>query len=160
MAGSIETKSIPGLSGKAKEAVSAVFEAMTVWQNETAKVGEKNARQVFDKMSKAAAALGWPEQVVETARGQMQAVAEMQNKTMEHIQSVWEEQLKSPNPMATSPEAMLSKLKSMPGFGPTSNWPNAGALQAAATAPLALCIEFGKQWQTFWTDALENAKKG
>jgi hypothetical protein len=111
-------------------------------------------------MTKAAAAFGWPAQVVDAANAQMQAVAEMQTKTMDHIRSAWEEQLRSPNPMAASPEAMLSKLKSMPAFGPAANWPNAEALQAAATAPLALWMEFGKQWQKFWTDALEKTKRG
>jgi len=36
---------------------------------------------------------------------------------------VWEEQIKSPNPM-TAPSAMLSKLKSLPGV-PAGTWPNA-----------------------------------
>ena len=111
-------------------------------------------------MTDAATALGWPEQVVEAVRAHMQAVTEMQSKTIDHIKSAWEEQLKSPNPTGISPDAMLSKLKAIPGFGPTANWPNAEALHAAATAPLALWMEFGKQWQKFWTDALDQTKKG
>ena len=150
--------SIPGLSSKAREAVTSVFEAMTAWQSETAKVGEKNSKQVFDKMATAAAALGWPEQIVDAARAQIQGIGDMQAKTMEQIRNAWEEQLK--NPTAASPEAMLSKLKSMPGFGSASNLPNAEALQAAATAPLALWMEFGKQWQQFWLDSLNKSNRG
>ena len=150
--------SIPGLSSKAREAVTSVFEAMTAWQSETAKVGEKNSKQVFDKMATAAAALGWPEQIVDAARAQIQGIGDMQAKTMEQIRNAWEEQLK--NPTAASPEAMLSKLKSMPGFGSASSLPNAEALQAAATAPLALWMEFGKQWQKFWLDSLNKSNRG
>jgi hypothetical protein len=150
--------SIPGLSSKAREAVTSVFEAMTAWQSETAEVGEKNSKQVFDKMATAAAALGWPEQIVDAARAQMQGIGDIQAKTMEHIRGAWEEQLK--NPTAASPDAMLSKLKSMPGFGSASSLPNAEALRAAATAPLALWMEFGKQWQTFWLESMNKANRG
>ena len=153
----LDLTSIPGLSNKAREAVSAVFEAMTVWQSETAKVGEKNSKQVLDKMATAAAALGWPEQIVDAARAQIQGIGQIQAKTMEHISAAWEEQLK--NPTAASPEAMLSKLKSMPGFEPAGNWPNAEALRTAATAPLALWMEFGKQWQKFWLDSMNKTNR-
>jgi len=150
--------SIPGLSNKAREAVTSVFEAMTAWQSETAKVGEKNSKQVFDKMATAAAALGWPEQIVDAARAHIQGIGDMQAKTMEQIRNAWEEQLR--NPTAASPEAMLSKLKSMPGFGSASSFPNAEAFQAAAAAPPALWMEFGKQWQQFWLDSLKKSKRG
>jgi hypothetical protein len=160
MPANFDPTSIPGLSAKAKEAVGAVFEAMTAWQNEATEVAEKNRKQVLDKMAKATVAMGWPEQIVEAARAQMQAAADMQGKTIEHIKAAWEAQLQTPNPMAASPEAMLSRLKSMPGFGSATNWPNAEALQAAATAPLAAWMEFGKQWQKFWIDALEKTKRG
>ena len=154
----LDLTSIPGLSSKAREAVTSVFEAMTAWQTETVKVGEKNSKQVFDKMATAAAALGWPEQIVDAARAQIQGVGDMQAKTMEHMRHAWEEQLK--NPTAASPEAILSKLKSMPDFGSASSLPNAEALQAAATAPLALWMEFGKQWQKFWLDSLNKSNRG
>jgi len=159
-ASTFDAAAIPGLSGKAREAVSAVFEAMTAWQSETAKVGEKNSKQVFDKMAAAAAALGWPEQIVDAARTQMQSIGEMQIKTMGQIRDAWEEQLKSPHPTAVSPEAMLSKLRSMPGFGSPGGLPNAEALQAAAAAPLALWMEFGKQWQKFWVDSMNKTNRG
>ena len=81
----LDLTSIPGLSNKAREAVSAVFEAMTAWQSETAKVGEKSSKQVLDKMATAAAALGWPEQIVDAARAQIQGIGQIQAKTMEHI---------------------------------------------------------------------------
>ena len=108
-------------------------------------------------MATAAAALGWPEQIVDAARAQIQGIGDMQAKTMEQIQNAWEEQLR--NPTAASPEAMLSKLKSMPGFGSANSLPNAEALQAAATAPLALWMEFGKRWQQFWLDSMNKSNR-
>jgi len=63
-------------------------------------------------MAVAAKALGWPEQVVDAARAQIQTVTEIQIKTMDQIMDAWEEQLKLPNPIDAS--TMMNKLKSMP----------------------------------------------
>jgi len=154
-----DATSIPGLSKKAQEAVRDVFEAMTAWQSETAKLGEKNSKQVLDKMAAAAAALGWPEQIIDAARTQIQSVGEIQTKAMEHIRQTWEEQLKSPTPTTISPEAILSKLQAMPNFGAAGGLPNAEALRAAAAAPMAMWMEFGKQWQQMWLEALDRMNK-
>ena len=73
--------SIPGLSNDAREAVNAALKAMSAWRNETADTSQKNSKQVIEKMATAAAALGWPEQIVDAARAQMQTITEMQIKT-------------------------------------------------------------------------------
>ena len=156
---SFDPASIAGLPNEARAAVSAVFDAMTAWQRETAKLGEKNSKQVFDKMAAAASALGWPAQIVDAARAQMQSVGDMQTKTMEQIRQAWEEQLKSPTTAMASPDAFLSKLQAMPNFGPAGSFPNAEALRAAAAAPMALWMEFGKQWQQMWLEALDRVNK-
>ncbi len=155
--------SIPGVSSKAREAVTALFQAIAAWQDEIANLDERHTRHVLDRMATAASALGWPKQIVDAARTQMQSITEVQTKAMEQIRGAWEEQLKLPNPAAAVPDAMLSKLKSMPGFGAANwsntSWPNADAFQSAATAPLAFWMDCGKQWQKFWTDSLEQSSK-
>jgi hypothetical protein len=151
--------SVPGLSSKAREAVSSVFDSMSEWRNEIAAANEKNGKQALDKMAAAAAALGWPEQIVDAAHAQMKSISEMQIRTMDQIMDAWEEQLKSPNPMSASPATMLSRFKSLPG-GPPGDWPSPEALQAAAMAPLQVWVEFGKQWQKFWTDAMSKTDRG
>ena len=82
---------------------------------------KKNSEQVIEKMAAAAHALGWPEQVVDMTREQLQNITKMQIETLDRMMDVWEEQSKSPNPMTASP-AMLAKLKSLPSFG-AGNWP-------------------------------------
>lgn len=151
--------SIPGLSNKARDAVTALFQTIAAWQEEVASLDERHTRHVLDRMATAAAALGWPKQIVDAARTQMQSITEVQRKAMEQIRGAWEEQLRLPNPAVAAPDAMLSKLKSMPGFGGASGWPNADAFQSAATAPLAFWMDCGKQWQKFWTDSLEQSTK-
>ena len=80
---SFNPTSVPGLSNEARDAVDAALKAMSTWRNETADTGEKNSKQVIEKMAAAATALGWPEQIVDAARAQMQTITEMQIKTME-----------------------------------------------------------------------------
>jgi hypothetical protein len=140
--------SVPGLSSKAREAVNDAFDAMSTWRAEVAENSEKNVKRVIDKMAVAAAALGWPEQIVDAARSQMQALTEMQTKAIDHLMDAWEEQLKSPNPMTASP-VMLSKLQSFPSFGAAGSWPG-----ATSSNPLEFWTQVAQQCQKSWTDAM------
>jgi hypothetical protein len=142
--------SIPGLSNKARQAVDAALDAMSTWRNETADASEKNSKQVVEKLAEAAKALGWPEQVVDTVRAQMQSVADIQIKTMDQIMDVWEEQLKLPDPANASTSAMLSKLKLPLGLG--SAGPGIGNLQLMN--PMQVWLEFLQQSQKSWADAM------
>ena len=142
----------PGLSDEARKAVNAAFDAMSTWRIETAKNSEKNSEQVIEKMAAAARALGWPEQIVDTTRTQLQSITKMQIQTMDHMMDAWEEQIKSPNPMTGSPSAMLSKLDSLPGVSPVGSWPSANAL--AATNPMQFWMQFAEQWQKACADAM------
>ena len=102
---------VSGLTNEARDGVNAALKAVSTWRNEIAATNEKNGKLVMEQMAAAASALGWPEQVVETARTQLQSIADMQIKTMDQLMDAWEEQIKLPNPMTASPSAMLSKLK-------------------------------------------------
>ena len=149
---SFNPMSVPGLSYEGREAVNAALKAMSDWRNETAEAGEKGSRQLITKMAAAAAALGWPEQIVDAARVQMQTLNDMQIKTIDHMMDAWEEQLKLPNPMAASPSAMLSKLQSLPG--PTGTWPGADAFQKMAMEPLQFWTHVAEQCQKSWADTM------
>ena len=132
---SFDPTSVPGVSKRAQEALKSVFDAMSNWRIEIASHSEKNSKEVIDKMAAAASELGWPQQVVEAARTQMQI------KAMDHMMDAWEEQLNT-NPTAASPTAMLSKLKSMP-FGSTGI-PTNGSMN-----PVEFWMQFAGPWQKF-----------
>ena len=144
--------SAPGFPDEARKAVNAAFDAMSTWSIETANNNEKNSEQVIEKLAAAARALGWPEQIVDAARAQMQSITKMQIQTMDQMMDAWEEQIKSP--MTGSPSAMLSKLKSLPNMSAAGSWPNAGAFQMAAANPLQFWMQFAEQWQKTWADAM------
>src|SRR5262249_44638615 len=145
--------SVAGLSDEARRAVNTAFGAMSAWRIDIANSNEKNSEQVIEKMAAAARALGWPEQIVDATPAQPQSITKLQSQKMDHMRDIWEEQIKSPNPM-TAPSAMLSKLKSLPGAGPAGTWPNADAFAGAAINPMQFWVQVAEQWQKAWSDAM------
>jgi ribonuclease D len=150
--------SVPGLTNEAREAVNAALKAMSAWRNEIADSSEKNGKRVIEKMAVAAKELGWPEQIVDAARANLQGIVEMQIKTMDQLMDAWEEQLKLPNPMTAPPSAILSKLKSAPGSA--GGWPSVEAFQNATMNPLQFWMQFAEQWQKSWADTMSQWGKG
>jgi hypothetical protein len=145
--------SVAGLSDEARQAVNAAFDAMSAWRIDIANSNEKNSEQVIEKMAAAARALGWPEQIVDATRAQLQGITKMQIQMIDQMMDIWEEQIKAPNPMTASP-AMLSKLRSLPGASPAGAWPNADIFAGAAMNPIQFWVQAAKQWQKAWEDAM------
>ena len=138
--------SVRGLTNEAREAVNEVLKAMSDWRNEIANTTEKNGKRVIEKIAAAAAALGWPEQIVDATRTQMLSAVEVQIRTIDHIIDAWEEQLKLPNPMTASPSAMLSKLSSFAHpITFSAAWP---------MNPLQFWTQLGDQWQKSCADTM------
>jgi hypothetical protein len=142
------------LSEEARKAVKAAFDALSAWRAEMVKSSEKNGEQVIDKMAAAAQALGWPEQIVDITRAQIESIAKLQVQAMDHVMDAWEEQISSPAPMASSFSEVLSKLKPLPGVSPLGGWPDMGSLQKAAANPMQLWMDAASQWQKGWADAM------
>ena len=140
--------SAPKLSDDARKAVNAAFEAMSTWREQI--VNQKNSEQVIEKMAEAARKLGWPEQIVDATRTQMEAITKMQIQTMDQMMDTWEAQIKSPNSSST----MLSKLTSLPNFGPVG--PNSGNPQMALNGfeLYKLYMQTMQQWQKAWVDLM------
>jgi hypothetical protein len=119
------------------------------------KNNEKNSEQVIEKMAEAARELGWPNQIVDAARMQMEAITKLRVQTMDRMMDTWEEQIKSPNSSST----MLSKLTSLPNFAPVGSWPNTGNPQMAALNALQFYVQVAQQWQKAWADAMASWAK-
>jgi hypothetical protein len=149
-----------GLSEDARRAVNEAFDAMSNWRIETARTSDKNSEQVIEKMAAAARALGWPGEIVDAIRTQIQSLTKLQIETMDRIMDVWEEQIKAPNPMAGPPGALLSKLKSMQGGSPAGTWPTADMLNMGGANPFQFWMQFAEQWQKASADAMAFWSKG
>jgi hypothetical protein len=139
--------------------VNAAFDAISTWRTETVNTSEKNFDRVIDKMAAAARALGWPEEIADYTRAQMQGIIKMQIQMIDQIMDAWEEQIKSPN----SSSAILLKLKSLPSLSAAGGWPGSATSQMATFNPLGIYIQMAQQWQkacadtmAFWTKAGES----
>jgi len=138
----------PGLSDEARKAVKSAFDAMSTWRAEIVNDNEKNLERVIDKIAVAARALGWPEEIAETTREQMQTINKMQVQMMDHMMDAWEGQLSS----ADTSSSILSKLKSSPPLSPAGSWPFATTSQMAD--PFGVYMQMTQQWQKAWADAM------
>jgi hypothetical protein len=152
---SFNPMSIDGIPEEARKAVNAVFDAMATWRTEIANSSGKNSEQVIQKMGEAARALGGPEQIVEVSRTQLQSLTKMQLQIIDQMMDAWEQQMKSPNPIA-APSALLSKLNSFGSTSPAGSWPDANSLKAAASMnPMQFWMQSAEQFQKAWAQALD-----
>ena len=105
------------LNEDARKAVGSAFDAMSTWRNDMAKMSERNSEAVFDKMSSAAKAIGWPSEFVDMSRQQMQNATKMQVQFMDQVMETWEQQLKNPGSAFKMPGAdMAANLHPFPGM--------------------------------------------
>jgi len=74
-----------GLPDEARKAVKIASDAMSTWRTQIVN-NEKNIEAVIDKIAAGAKALGWPEEIVEATRAQMEAVNGMQLQLMDQVQ--------------------------------------------------------------------------
>src|SRR6516164_3053448 len=86
-----------GLSDEARKAVNAAFNAISTWRTETVNTSDKNLERVIDKLATAARALGWPEEIVDSTRAQIERVVKVQIQMMDQMMDAWQEQIKSPS---------------------------------------------------------------
>ena len=121
------------LGEDSRKAVIQAFDAMSNWRSELAEISEKNSDAVFDKMSEAAKALGWPTDFVELSRKQMQNASRMQLQAVDQVMGIWEKQAKSLGTPAQFPN--FPNFPNIPGFG-------------AANAFFA--IPRGRSWHVPW----------
>lgn len=62
---------------------------MSTWQTEVTNSSQKNLERVIDKVAAAAEALGWPDEIADAVRTQMQAITKMQSQMMDQMISAW-----------------------------------------------------------------------
>jgi hypothetical protein len=147
------------LGEDSRKAVIQAFDAMSNWRAELAEISEKNSDAVFDKMSEAAKALGWPTEFVELSRKQMQNASRMQLQAVDQVMGLWENQAK-----ALGTPGQFPGFPNMPGFGSGggSSQPGAGSsifpgmpdLGSAQMAPIQFWMQAAEMWQKGWQQAM------
>lgn len=138
------------LTKEAQEAVSDAFDAVVEWNTELG----ANTENVAQKMAVAARAIGWPDPIVTAITSHVHSITQLHIHMMGHFLDAWQEQIKSPNPMASFPAAMLSKLQSWPELAGSSGWPSVEAFGNLSKGQEQFWIQIGDQWQKSWAQGI------
>jgi len=160
----------PGAGGaidaKTREAFNGAIDAMAEWREEMAGSTERYSKKVFDRMSVAARLMGWPEELIEATREQVEHASKIQMHMLDQVMDAWEQQMKSPGSNVFA-ERITTGMQSFPGmptfpgmeafqktFGSApgrSGMPDAGGLPLA---PLQFWMQAAEMWQKNWNSAM------
>ena len=131
------------LDREGREAVNAVFDALSAWREEVAASTARYSQTILDKMATAATAVGWPKEVVEASRKHFEQTSKMQTNMIDRLMDAWQEQLKSP--LRGPFNVQLPPFPGM-GFGAFQN-------STSQIAPVQVWMEAAEAWQRNWASA-------
>jgi hypothetical protein len=138
MATSPDTRAMQGLPREAREAIKAVFEALSEWRDEVGATTERHGEMVLDKMAAAARALGWPKELVDASHKHLTQASKAQMHLIEQLMQAWEKQLTSP-----TADQFMAQLRTLPSMG----------LGATPSTPLDFWMQAAEMWQRNWESA-------
>jgi len=146
------------LNDEARKAVNSAFDALNDWRNDMASASERYSAKIFDQMSEASKAMGWPNEMVDATRQQLQNASRMQLQMMDQVMDAWKEQIRNPgaglnmrpNLMQSTP-GMLEFAKNMGDFG---------GMGGMATAPFQFWMQAAEMWQKNWASTMSFWMKG
>jgi hypothetical protein len=121
-----------------REAIKAVFDALSEWRDEVSTSTERYSETVLDKMAAAARALGWPKELVDSSHKQLVQASKAQMHMIDQMMDAWEKQLTAP-----ASDQFLAQLRVLPtaGFG-------------GASDPFGFWTQAAEQWQRNWASAM------
>jgi hypothetical protein len=155
-----EGPQMPALGSKeAQDAFKAGIGALSQWREDVARTADKNASKVYGELASAAEAMGWPEEVVEGIRAQLDKTTELQLHMIDQAMDAWVQQVKSP--MATPPglESFTSQVPILQNplfdLGKTSSGRPDIDPMAAMMNPMQAWVQTAEFWQNAWLQAFK-----
>jgi hypothetical protein len=142
MASSRDSPVTQSLPREAREAIEAVFDALSSWRDEVAASTERYSERVLDKMAAAARALGWPKELVEASHKHLAQASRMQMHVIDQLMDAWQKQLTSP-----TADQFMAQLRTLPGAG-------FGVTPEAMSNPLEFWKQAAEMWQRNWASTL------
>jgi len=140
MASSQHNRTTQLLPREAREAIEAVFDALSKWRDEIGASTERYSETVLDKMADAARALGWPKELVDASHKHLMQASKAQMQTIDQLMDVWKKQLTAP-----AADQFMAQLRAFPGAG-------FGAMPASS--PFDFWMQAAETWQRNWQSAL------
>ncbi|MEM6495329.1 MAG: hypothetical protein AAF709_01240 [Pseudomonadota bacterium] len=134
---------------------------MAQWREEMAGANERYSDKVFAQMSKAAGSMGWPDNLVEQMRDQVNASTKVQFEMMDKVMEAWRDQIKSADTAMASPTDFMKQMQDMQksmtgGNGPYQNpmMPDMMKLGGMPMAPMHFWMQASEMWQKNMTTAM------
>lgn len=103
------------MSNETRQAVTAAFDALSNWRDETAAANDRCLAKTLDQMSTAARAIGWPDAVISATREHLQNASKMQTRMIDQVMDSWEQQLKSPTIPMGVPRSVVDQMPGLNG---------------------------------------------
>lgn len=141
-----------GFDADTRKAFTAVFDAMSTWREDLAQLTERNADQVFDKMSAAAKKVGWPEDLVDATRQQLQQASKLQLGMIDQMMDAWQQQVKSPGE-GFNPTEFMQRMSGGSNPFAAGGFPNFTSLPAGN--PMQFWMQAADMWQKSWANAMQ-----
>ena len=142
MASSLNSRATPNLPREAREAIKAVFDALSEWRDEVNTSTERYSERVLAKMAAAARALGWPKELVDASHKQLMQASKAQMHMIDQLMDAWEKQLSAP-----ASDQFMAQLGTLPSAG-------FGVMPDAMSNPFGFWMQAAETWQRNWESAL------
>lgn len=135
-----ETRVPQGLPREAREAIKAVFDALSEWRDEVGATTERYSETVLDQMAAAARALGWPKELVDASHKHLAEASKAQIHLIDQMMQAWEKQLTAP-----TFDQFMAQLRTLP---------TVGSGVAPMSTPLDFWMQTAEMWQRNWQSAV------
>ena len=141
------------LSNETRQTVTAAFDALSNWRDETAAANDRCLTKVLDQMSDAARAMGWPDHVISATREHLLNASKMQTQMIDQVMDSWKQQLKSP----TAPMAVPRFINQISGLS-WSPFPSSMTemmpIGGMPLAPWKFWLQAAEMWQRQWMSTM------
>lgn len=148
------------MTDDARKAAKAAFRALSQWRDDMATANERYSAKVLDQMAEAGRAMGWPPNVIEATREQIQNASEMQLQLMDNVMNAWSEQINSPTAAMPTPNDFMEQLQKMqanmmnPGSSNFFGMPGVSGLGGMNMAPFQMWMQAAEMWQRNMASAM------
>lgn len=153
------------MNKEAREAITNAFDALSEWRDDMAGANNRYSSKVFDQMTEASRAMGWPDSLVSATRDHLSQASKMQLEMMDKVMDAWQDQLKSPNfkpsaPPTNAPSGMPGGMPTNPMemmqqfYGAMMPGGAQGGLGGMPMAPFHFWMQTAEMWQKNWASAM------
>jgi hypothetical protein len=147
MMSSSDKRNLSSLSNESRQAVTAAFDTLGHWRAEILSVNDRYLTKAIDQMAAAQRALGWPSQVVATAKEHLLKTSRLQTEVIDQVMEGWEQLLKSPGLPAAGPEAFKLPIPDYSGAALSEPMSEMMRFGEMTLAPFKLWMQATEMWQ-------------